>query len=73
MIKRAAETAIIEHSFRRAIERNAHAIQQIDDARRRFAHALDERLIRQEIAAVNRVVEMLLRRVAFALLYFSRR
>src|SRR5580704_10204932 len=72
VIQSAAEAPVIQQSLRRTIERDAHAVEQIDDARRRFAHALDQRLIRQKIAAVNGVVKVLLRSVAFALLVFRR-
>ncbi len=68
VIQRAAKTPVIEQSFRRAIERNSHAVEQIDDPGRRFAHALDQRLIREKVTAVNGVVKVLLSRVAFALL-----
>jgi len=58
-------------SLRRAVEHDAHAIQQINNSRRRFAHALYERLICQEIATINCVVKMFRGGVAFALLVFA--
>ncbi len=70
VIERAAETAIVEQAFGRAVEHDAHAIEEIDDVGGFVAHALDERLIGEEIAAVNGVVEMLGGGVAFALLIF---
>ncbi len=70
VIKRAAETAIVEEALGRAIEHDAHAIEEIDDVGGFVAHALDERLIGEEIAAVNGVVKMLGGGVAFALLIF---
>ncbi len=70
MIKRAAKPAVIEQTFRRAVEHHTHPVQQVDNARRRFAHALDQRLIGQKIPAVNRVVKVFLCGVAFALLIF---
>ena len=65
--QRSAETAEVEQAFRRAVKRNAHAIEQIDDAGRSIAHALDRRLVGEEVAAVNGVVKMLPGGIAFAL------
>src|SRR5205823_3791730 len=59
MIQRAPEPPVIQQSFGRAVEHDAHAIEQVDDAGRSFAHALDERLVGQKIAAINGVVEVL--------------
>ena len=70
MIKGAAETAVIEQTFGRAVEHHTHAVEQIDDAGRGFAHAPHERLIGKKIAAENRVVEMFSDGVAFAFLIF---
>jgi len=70
VIKGTAETAIVQEAFGRAIKHDAHAIEEIDDARGVVAHTLDEGLIGEEIAAVDGVVEMLGRGVAFALLVF---
>ncbi len=67
VVQSPAEAAKIEQSLGSAVERNAHAIEQIDDAGRGLAHVLDRRLVRQKIAAVNRVIEMLPRGIAFAL------
>src|SRR2546425_4433951 len=53
VIERAAKAPIVEQAFGRAVEHHAHAVEKIDDARRSLAHALYERLIRQEVAAVN--------------------
>ena len=50
----------------RAREGNAHAIEKIDDRRRHFAHGFGRRLVREKVAAVNRVVEMFPGRIAFA-------
>ena len=68
VIKRAAKPSVIQQSFRRAVEHHAHAVQQVDNPRRRFAHPLDQRLVRQKVSAVNRVVKMFPGCVAFALL-----
>ena len=70
VIQRAAEPPVIQEPFGRAVEHDAHAVQQIDNAGRRFAHALYQRLIGQKIAAVNRVVKVLIGSVALALLVF---
>ena len=67
MVQRAAEAAEVDEAFGRAVERNAHAIEQIDDARRRVAHALHERLVGEVVAALHRVLEVDVGVVAFAL------
>src|SRR6185437_3204258 len=67
VIERAAEAPEIEQTFRCAIERNTHAVEQIDDCRRRFAHAFDRRLVSEEIASIDGVVKVLPGSVAFAL------
>ena len=68
MIESAPETTIIEKSFGRAVEHDAHAIEKINDAGSLLAHPLDERLIGQEITAVDRVVKMLPGAIALAFL-----
>src|SRR5208282_830941 len=40
MVERAAEATEVEQPLGRAVEWNAHAIEQIDDRRRRLAHGL---------------------------------
>ncbi len=67
VVERAAEAAEVEQSFGRAVEGNAHAVEQVDDAGRHVAHRLHRRLVRQEVAAVDGVVEVLPGGVAFAL------
>ncbi len=67
MVERAAEAAEIEQPFGRAVERNAHAVEQIDDRRRRLAHGLHRRLVGQKVAAIDRVVKVLRGGVALAL------
>ena len=67
MVERAAETAEVEQPLGCAVEGHAHAIEQIDDPRRRLAHGLHRRLVGQEVAAVDRVVEVLRGGVALAL------
>ena len=65
VVEGASEAPEIEQTFRRSIEGNTHPIEQIDDAGRGLAHCLDGRLIGQEIATVNCVVEVLVCGVAF--------
>ena len=67
IVERAAETAEIEQALRRAVERDAHAVEQIDDARGGVAHGFNGRLVAKEVAAVNGIVEVLPGGVAFAL------
>ena len=45
--------------FGRAVERHAHAIEQIDDPGRPVGHFQHRRLIGQEIAAEHGLIEML--------------
>src|SRR5580692_10967640 len=66
VIERAAEAPEIEQAFRRAIEHDAHAIEEIDDGGGGFAHSFYERLIGEKIAAVNCVVKMFPGGIAFA-------
>src|SRR6185437_2320730 len=66
MVQRSAETAKIEQAFGSAIEGNAHAVEQVDDAWRGLAHVLHRRLVGEEVAAVNGVIEVLPRAVALA-------
>src|SRR5581483_1217661 len=67
VMQRATKATEIEQAFGSAVERHAHAIEQIDDARRSLAHGFDRRLVGEEVAAVNRVVKMYPGGVAFAL------
>jgi hypothetical protein len=45
VVERSAKAAKVQHSLRSAVEGDAHAVEQIDDARRGLAHAFDRRLI----------------------------
>src|SRR5215472_11934361 len=65
IVERATKAAKIEQPFRRAVERYAHAIQQVDDGGSRVAHLFYRRLIREKIAAVNGVIEVLPGGIAF--------
>jgi len=67
MVQRASKAAEVEKTFRRAVKRHSHAIEQIDDGWSHFAHGFDRRLVGEEISAINRVVKMLPGAVAFAL------
>src|ERR1051325_8430849 len=66
-VHRAAAAAEVEQALGRAIERHAHAVEQIDDAGRRVAHPLDGGLVREEVAAAARVEEVHLGRIVLAL------
>ena len=70
--ERAAEATEVEQALGRAVERHAHAVEHVDDAGRRVGHALDGRLVREEVAAVDRLLEVDLGRVAFALRVHAR-
>ena len=43
----------------RAVERHAHAVEEVDDARRPVRHLVDGGLLRQEVAAVDGLLEVL--------------
>ncbi len=66
IVERAPEAAEIEQALGSAIEGNAHAVEQIDDARSGVAHGLNRRLVGEEVSTVDRVVEMLPGGIAFA-------
>src|SRR6266446_1609307 len=66
IIERASKAAKIEQTFGRAIEWNAHAVEKIDNAGSSVAHGFDRRLVGEEVASVDRVVEMLPGGIAFA-------
>ncbi len=57
-IERAAEPPLVAKSLRRAVEGHAQPVHQVDDPRRPIGQFLDRRLVLQEIAAVDGVVEM---------------
>ena len=71
VVERAAEAAEVEQALGRAVEGHAHAVEQVDDGRRGLAHGLDGRLVGEEVAAVDGVVEVLVGGVAFALEIFG--
>src|SRR5438445_5637100 len=67
IVKRTAKATEIEQALGRPVESNAHTVQQVDDGRRGVTHGLYRRLIGQEVAAIDGVVKMLPRGVAFTL------
>jgi hypothetical protein len=67
VVQRTAETPEIEQALAGAIERHAHAIEQVDDLRSRVAHAFHRRLLGEEVAALERVLHVDVGVVAFAL------
>ncbi len=71
VVERAAEATEVEQALGGAIEGDAHAVEQVDDAGSGFAHGLDGRLVGEEVAAVDGVVEVLGGGVAFALEVFG--
>ena len=71
VIERATEAAEVEKAFGGAVEGHAHAIEQVDDGGRGFAHGLDGRLVGEEVAAVDGVVKVLRGGVAFAFEIFG--
>ena len=62
----AAESAQVKQAFSGSIEHYAHAVEHVDDFWGGFAHGAYLRLVRQKVAAVNGVVEVLFHRIAFA-------
>ena len=67
VVERAAKAAKIQKAFGRAIEGDAHAVEQIDDAGGGLAHRFDRRLVGEKVAAIDRVVKVLPGGIAFAL------
>ena len=56
----AAEVTEIQHTFCRTRERHAHAVEHLDELRSCLDHAFDCELVSEEVAAVNRIIEMLI-------------
>src|SRR5712691_6864959 len=71
MVKCPAKTTEVEQAFGSAIERHAHAIEQINNGRRCLAHRSNRRLVGEEVAAVNGVIEMLPGGIALAFEIFG--
>src|SRR5207244_11646673 len=55
----AAKAAKVQQSLFRSREGNTHAIEQVYDRRRHFAHRFGRWLVREKVATVNRVVKVL--------------
>ena len=53
-----AEAPEVQQSFAGAVEHDAHTVQQVNDTGSGIAHALDQGLVRQEVAAVDRIVQV---------------
>ncbi|MNZ69901.1 hypothetical protein D3C78_882170 [compost metagenome] len=62
---RSAEASEVKQALRCTAEHNAHTVHQVDNTRRSIAHRLNRRLIRKKVSAVNRIIKMLPRRIAF--------
>ena len=67
IVEGSAETPEVQQPFGRAVESNAHAVEQIDDGRGGVAHGLHRRLVGQKVATVNGVVKVLPGGIAFPL------
>src|ERR1019366_2457266 len=67
VVQRSTKATEIEQTFRRAVEGDAHAVEQVNDARPHLAHRFHRRLVGEEVAAIDRVVEVLPGGVALAL------
>ena len=65
--ERPPEAAEIQVALGGAVEGHAHAVEHEDDPWRRVRHALARRLVGEEVAALHGLVEVRVRRVAFAL------
>lgn len=63
---RTAESAQVKQALRGSIEHNAHTVEHVDDFWGGFAHGAYLWLVRQKVATVNGVVEVLVYRIAFA-------
>ena len=63
---RAAESAQVKQAFTGSIEHYAHSVEHVDDFWGGFAHGAYLRLVRQKVATVNGVVEVLVYRITFA-------
>ena len=72
LIQRSAEAPEVEQALGGAVEGHAHAVEQVDDRRSLRGHLLDRRLVGEEVAAVDGVVEVLEDGVALALQVLGR-
>ena len=62
-----AEVAQIQHALSRTRKRNAHAVKHLDQLRCCLNHALNGELVSEEVAAVDRIVKVLVDTVMLAL------
>ena len=67
MVEGSSEAAEVEEAFGGAVERDAHAVEQVDDGGTLRGHVFDGGLVGEEVAAVDGVVEVLQDVVALAL------
>ncbi len=58
VVERPAEATEVEEALRGAVERHAHPVEQVDDARRRVAHAAHAGLLGEEVPAAKRVLDV---------------
>ncbi len=59
LVERAAEEAEVALAFGGAVEGHAHPVEEVDDLRGPVGHLVDRRLVGEEVAAVDRLVEVL--------------
>jgi hypothetical protein len=71
LVEGSAEAAEVEQALRRAVEGDAHAVEEIDDGGALGGHVLDGGLVGEEVASVDGVVEVLEDGVAFAFEVFG--
>ena len=58
LVERAAEAAVVAKTLRSAVEGHAQAVQQVQDSRGPVGQFLDRRLVLEEIASVDGVVQV---------------
>jgi hypothetical protein len=59
LVERAAEEAQVVPPLLGPVEGHAHAVEEVDHARRPVRHLVDRGLLRQEVAAVDGLLEVL--------------
>jgi hypothetical protein len=59
LVERASEEAEVVPALGRPVEGHAHAVEQVDDPRRPVRHLVHGGLLRQEVAAVDGLLEVL--------------
>jgi len=63
LVERATEESQVTLTFERAVERHAHAVEEVDDLRRPVRHFVHRWLVREEVATVDRFIKVLVFRV----------